>query len=199
MAAAFICCVLLCVALRKYRMLVNGMIVIAIVVAGAAILRPEQFSNTVAALTDTVIFKAKGPNEGLLGSRLSPWQAAIDSIRNHFWFGTGFGTSDNGQDATEELGKFSTMVATSAEHGSSYLEILTWVGMVGVLPFVVLIVILLRKVVETVVWMRRHGHAGWNVACLPGGLAVRSGLSPLRFLLEPCLYFRGLRASAGDC
>lgn len=187
MAAAFICCVLLCVALRKYRMLVNGMIVIAIVVAGAAILRPEQFSNTVAALTDTVIFKAKGPNEGLLGSRLSPWQAAIDSIRNHFWFGTGFGTSDNGQDATEELGKFSTMVATSAEHGSSYLEILTWVGMVGVLPFVVLIVILLRKVVETVVWMRRTGNA-YHPA-VPLAMVMLAGM--LHACLEDWLFAPG--------
>jgi O-antigen ligase len=158
MAAAFICCGLLCVALRRYRMLINGIVVISIVVAAAAILQPERFSETVAALTDTVIFKGKDPSEGLLQSRLSPWQAAVDSIHNHFWFGTGFGTSDNGLDATENVGKFSTVVAASSEHGSSYLAILTWVGMVGVLPFVLLIVTLLRKVVETVVWMRRTGN-----------------------------------------
>ena len=116
-------------ALRKYRLLVNGMVVIALSSPAAAILRPEAFSNTLAAVTDTVIYKAKGPNDGLLASRLSPWQDAVDSIRNHFWFGTGFGTSDNGQDATEELGKFSTLVATSAEHGSSYLAFyLGWDG-----------------------------------------------------------------------
>jgi len=155
MVAAFFCCGVLCVALRKYRMLINGILVIAIVVAGAAILRPEEFSNTVTALTDTVIFKGKGPSEGLLASRQSPWQATVDSIHNHFWFGTGFGTSDNGEDATESVGKFSTLVSASAEHGSSYLAIVSWVGMVGVLPFVMLMVSLLRKVVKTVVWMRR--------------------------------------------
>lgn len=187
MAAAFICCVLLCVALRKYRMLVNGMIVIAIVVAGAAILRPEDFSNTVAALTDTVIFKGKGPNEGLLGSRLTPWQAAIDSIHNHFWFGTGFGTSDNGQDVTADVGKFSTLVATSAEHGSSYLEILTWVGMVGVLPFLMLMMTLLRKVVETVVWMRRTGNA-YHPA-VPLAMVVLAGM--LHAGLEDWLFAPG--------
>jgi O-antigen ligase len=158
MAAAFICCVLLCVALRKYRMLTNGIIVIAIVVAGAAILQPEEFSNTVSAVIDTVIFKGNGPSDGLLASRQSPWQASLDSIRNHFWFGTGFGTSDNGQDATESLGRFATNVAASSEHGSSYLAILSWVGMVGVLPFVVLILVLLRKIAVTVAWMRRTGN-----------------------------------------
>ena len=158
MAAAFICCGLLCLALRKYRMLINGIVAIAIIVAAAAILQPEKFSETVAALTDTVIFKGKDPSEGLLASRRSPWQAATDSIHNHFWFGTGFGTSDNGQDATDSLGKFSTVVAASSEHGSSYLAIITWVGMVGVLPFVLLMVTLLRKVVETLWWMRRTGN-----------------------------------------
>ncbi len=158
MATAFICCGLLCVALRKYRMLINGVVVIAIVVAAAAILQPEEFSRTLAALTDTVIFKGKDPSEGLLASRRSPWQGAADSIHNHFWFGTGFGTSDNGQDATEDVGKFSTVVAASSEHGSSYLAIVTWVGIVGVLPFAMLMLTLLRKVVETVVWMRRTGN-----------------------------------------
>jgi len=186
MAASFICCVALCLALRKYRMLMNGVVVIAILVAGAAILRPEDFSRTVAALTDTVIFKGKDPSEGLLGSRLSPWQAAVDSIHNHFWFGTGFGTSDNGQDATE-VGKFSTVVAASSEHGSSYLAIITWVGMVGVLPFVMLMVILLRKVVETVVWMRRTGNA-YHPA-VPLAMVVLAGM--LHAALEDWLFAPG--------
>ena len=187
MAAAFICCVLLCVALRKYRMLMNGIIVIAIIVAGAAIFQPEEFSNTVTALTDTVIFKGKDPSEGLLGSRLSPWQAAVDSIHNHFWFGTGFGTSDNGQDATEDVGKFSTLVAASSEHGSSYLAIITWVGMVGVLPFVLLMVTLSRKVVETVVWMRRTGNA-YHPA-VPLAMVVFAGM--LHAALEDWLFAPG--------
>jgi len=187
MAAAFICCVLLCVALRKYRMLMNGVIVIAIIVAGAAIFQPEEFSNTVTALTDTVIFKGKDPSEGLLGSRLSPWQAAVDSIHNHFWFGTGFGTSDNGQDATEDVGKFSTLVAASSEHGSSYLAIITWVGMVGVLPFVLLMVTLSRKVVETVVWMRRTGNA-YHPA-VPLAMVVLAGM--LHAALEDWLFAPG--------
>jgi O-antigen ligase len=139
-------------------MLINGIVVISIVAAAAAILQPEKFSETVAALTDTVIFKGKDPSEGLLQSRLSPWQAAVDSINNHFWFGTGFGTSDNGQIATESLGNFSTVVAASSEYGCSYLAIISWVGMVGVLPFLMLLFVLLRRIFQTVVWMRRTGN-----------------------------------------
>ncbi len=159
MAAAFIACGLLCVVLRKYRMLTNGIVVIAIIVAAAAIFQPEEFAETADALTSSVIFKGKDPSAGLLASRDSPWQAAVDSIHEHFWFGAGFGTSDNGQDATENVGKFSTLVATSSEHGSSYLAILSWVGIIGVLPFLLLLLVLLRKIVETIVWMRRTGNA----------------------------------------
>jgi O-antigen ligase len=139
-------------------MLTNGIVVIAIIVAAAAIFEPEQFAETADALTSSVIFKGKNPSDGLLASRESPWQDAFDSIHKHFWFGTGFGTSDNGQDATENVGKFSTIVAASSEHGSSYLAIVSWVGMVGVLPFVMLMLVLLRKIVDTVVWMRRTGN-----------------------------------------
>ncbi len=158
MASSFIACGLLCLALRKYRMLINGVVVIAIVVAAAAIFQPEEFSQTADSLTSSVIFKERNSGDSLLASRASPWQAAVDSIHEHFWFGAGFGTSDNGQDATDNLGKFSTMVATSSEHGSSYLAILSWVGIVGVLPFILLLLVLFRKIVETVVWMRRTGN-----------------------------------------
>jgi O-antigen ligase len=109
-------------------------------------------------LTASVVFKGKDPRLGLLSSRQSPWQAAMESIREHFWFGTGFGTSDTGQDVTAELGTFSSTYAVATEHGSSYLAIITWVGMLGVLPFLLLVLILFRKVVETVLWMVRTGN-----------------------------------------
>ena len=157
-AAAFIACGLLCVALRKYRMLIDGIVVIAIIVAAAAIFEPEEFAQRAEALTSSVIFKGKSSNDGLLASRESPWQDTVDSINKHFWFGAGFGTSDNGQDATENVGQFSTVVAASSEHGSSYLAIVSWVGMVGVLPFAMLLLVLLWKIVETISWMRRTGN-----------------------------------------
>src|SRR5262249_25482422 len=145
----FLSCSLLCVALRKYKLLMQGLTAIIIVTAASAIVRPEAYSDTVSSLTNTVIFKRKDDSAGILESRLSPWQRAMDSIQEHFWFGTGFGTSDNGQEAGDHLGKFSSTAATSTEFGSSYLAITTWVGVLGVVPFFLLLLILLKKIVQT--------------------------------------------------
>ncbi len=156
MAAALLSCGLLCLALRRYRLFMLGVVTIVIFVTAAAILRPEAFSRTVSSLTSTLVYKGMDPALGVLGSRKSPWQDAVDSIRNHFWFGTGFGTSDNGRDlAKDAVGNFSTVSAASGEHGSSYLAITTWVGIAGLLPFLMLLFALLRRVVQTVVWMFR--------------------------------------------
>lgn len=153
MAAAFLSCGLLCLALRRYRLLMQGIVIISILVAADAILQPEAFSRTVSSLTSTVIYKSKDPGDGFLASRRNPWQNAVEAIHNHFWFGTGFGTSDNVQDIAAKLGNFSTFSAVSAEHGSSYLAVTTWVGMLGVLPFLALLLVLVKKVVQSVAWM----------------------------------------------
>jgi O-antigen ligase len=158
MLSAFLSCGLLCLALRRYRMLGQGVVILAIVAASSAIIQPEEFSKTVSAITASVVYKGKDPAAGMLASRSSPWQETIDSIRDHFWFGTGFGTSDTGQDATEDVGKFSSTSAASTEHGSSYLAIASWVGMMGVLPFFLLVAALLGKIVQTVVWMVKTGE-----------------------------------------
>jgi O-antigen ligase len=158
MVAALLSCGLLCLVLRRYRLMAQGIGVIVILVAAAAILQPEALSRTVSSLTASLVYKSKDERLGLLASRESPWQHAIDTISNHFWFGTGFGTADKVRDPTEDLEKFSSSTATSAEHGSSYLAITTWVGMFGVLPFFVLLLVLLRKVIQTFVWMLRTGN-----------------------------------------
>ncbi|HEX3741619.1 MAG TPA: O-antigen ligase family protein [Terriglobales bacterium] len=158
MVAAFVSCALLCSVLRRYRLLVQGLVVIVIVAAASAILRPEAYSNTISSFTNRVVFKAKDASGSLFESRQTPWQQAIDSIQNHLWFGTGFGTSDNGQEPTDHVGKFSTVASISTEFGSSYLAITTWVGLLGVLPFLMLVLVLLNKIVQTVRWMIRTGN-----------------------------------------
>lgn len=155
MAAALVSCGVLCLALRRYKSLAQGIVVIAIVVSATAIFHPETYSNTVTSLTNHVVFKGKDLDEGLLASRQLPWQQAVNSIQDHVWFGTGFGTSDNGEDAADHLGRFSTTVAASTEHGSSYLAIATWVGITGVLPFLILLLMILKRVLRIVVWMGR--------------------------------------------
>jgi O-antigen ligase len=153
--AALISCALLCVALRKYAMLAQGVAVIVILAATSAIFQPAAFSRTISSITSTVVYKGKDPAQGMLGSRTSPWQDTMDAIRGHLWFGTGFGTSDTGHDPTDNLGRFASSSAVTTEHGSSYLEIVAWVGVVGLLPFALLLAVLLGKALRTALWMYR--------------------------------------------
>jgi O-antigen ligase len=157
-AACLLACGLLCVCLRRYMVLVQGVVILAILIAGAAIIQPEAFSRSISSVTADVVYKGKGPSEGLLGSRKSPWQDTMEAIRDHYWFGTGFGTSDTGLDPTDKLGKFASTTTTSKEHGSSYLEIFEWVGIVGFLPFLLLLVVLVSAILRTMWWMFKSAN-----------------------------------------
>ena len=174
MLSAFITSVLVCVALHRYKLLAQGMVILAIFAAASAIIQPESFSRTVAAISSDVVFKGKDPKGGILASRTSPWQDTMDTIRNHFWFGTGFGTSDTGQDATESLGSFSTSSLASSEHGSSYFAIAAWVGMLGILPFFLMLAGLAGKVIQTVLWMSRTGNPAHPA--VPLAMVVLAGM-----------------------
>ncbi len=165
MLAAFVSSSLLCLALRRYKLLMQGFGLVVILTAIMAIIQPETLFRMVPAVTSDVVFKGADPEKGLLYSRTSPWENAMDSIRKHFWFGTGFGTSDKG----ESVGAVHLDVTTgqtSSEHGSSYLAITEWVGMAGVLPFMLLLIILLGKVVQAVRWMYRTGDPAHGMAPL---------------------------------
>ncbi len=161
LAAAFISCGLMCLALRRYKLLGQGVLIILIIVTSSAILDPAAFSKTVTALTDKVVYKGKDPGLGMFASRETPWQTATDSIRKHFWLGSGFGTTDNGQDASQYVGQyghFATSERVTSENGSSYLAIVTWVGMLGVMPFFLLLLALVGNIIRTVRWMWNTGN-----------------------------------------
>lgn len=158
MSAAFLSSAVLCLALRQYKLLGRGIVILLIIVAFSAIFNPDAFSRTIDALTSTVIYKGQDPGAGVFASRQTPWQGAMQSIHNHFWFGSGFGTTDNGQDASELLGRYNNLATsegTTSENGSSYLSILSWVGVLGVVPFGLLLLSLLGKILRTIVWMLR--------------------------------------------
>lgn len=173
-AAALLSCGLLCLALRKYRLFVQGLGILIILVAAIAILQPESFSKMISTVSTSVVYKSQDPTRGLLASRESPWQDAVKTIRANFWFGTGFGTTDNGQDATELLGQFSTTQGVTAENGSSYLAILTWVGMLGVVPFLVLLLAIMGKIYRTLSWMFRTGSP--SHPAIPLAMVLVAGL-----------------------
>ena len=48
-------------------------------------------------MTDAVLYKGH-KEEGVLGSRRTPWEKTGASIKEHPLFGTGYGTSPTGED-----------------------------------------------------------------------------------------------------
>jgi hypothetical protein len=155
--AGFISCGLLCLLLRKYKLFLQGVVLLLIVITAAAIFNPEAFSGAVSGMTNSVLYKDKDPNQGLFASRRAPWQGAIDSIHRHLWFGSGFGTTDTGQDASAHLSNFATTTDSTSENGSSYLTIVSWVGIVGVVPFAFVLLSLMNKILRTLLWMIHTG------------------------------------------
>jgi O-antigen ligase len=172
MVAALISSGLLLLPLRKYSLIAKGVIVVAILVSAGAIVEPENFLNMVSSVMTSVVYKDRGSN--LLASRESPWQAATDSISKHPWFGTGIGTTKTTDNANVHLAMFSSSAAVTTENGSSYLAILVGLGILGAIPFFLLLLLLLGKIGRTVVWMLRTGRA--NHPAVPIAAVLAAGL-----------------------
>ena len=155
LAAALVSCGLLCLALRKPKMFIEGMVALTIVLAATAIFRPEIITST----TSSVRYKGADEQRGILASRQSPWHAAMDNIRDHPWFGSGLGTTADGEDPAGGHATFPSTAAVTAAHGSSYLSLLSGVGMLGAVPCGLLLFMLLNKIWRAIIWMRTSGSA----------------------------------------
>ena len=195
-AAALLSFGLLTLGLRRYKLFVQSLCAVVILVASVAVLQPEAFSNYITSFTNDFVYKRGVGNDdvGILASRESRWQAATDSIRDHFWFGTGLGTEDMGAQANEHHRTFGSTSDIMMEHGSSYLAIASWVGMVGALPFLMLLLALLRSTLRAFTWVWRTGNAAHPA--VPVALVVIAGLLHAGFedwLLAPgyylCVFF----------
>lgn len=159
--AACLSSMLLCVALRHYRLLVKGA---AVVLLGALLMvaispMPEVRSGggPIESLTDTFFYKGKRA-QGLFGSRESPWQRTSAAIRKHPWFGTGFGTSVTTVEQRPNDLSFESSQSTK-ETANSYLEIAEWTGLLGVTPFYFLTLLIVINVGRVGLWMRRTCNA----------------------------------------
>jgi O-antigen ligase len=156
--AAAVVVVMLCVCLRRQRLLVRGAFACVLFLATAAVVRPEQFSDFVIAATSNMVYKGK-PEMGLLGSRKNPWEETVAVIKEHPWLGSGFGTSDVGKStpgkSLDLLSGMYTGEGALREHGNSYLAITEYMGLVGVIPFVILLFLTVRMIVQMCSWMWR--------------------------------------------
>lgn len=206
LAATLGACGVLCLALRRYKLLGQGIVILLIIITSSAIFDAEGFSRTIAAVNDTVVYKGKDPSLGVFASRESPWQAALDSIQKHFWLGSGFGTTDNGQDASQYLdqyGHFATSEKVTSENGSSYLAIVTWVGLAGVVPFLFLLLVLGRNIARTVMWMWKTGnpsHPAVPLAMVMIAGLINAGLEDWLFAVGYylCVFFWSLAFILAD-
>jgi O-antigen ligase len=130
-------------ALRRYRLLIEGAVVLVILVSAVSIFRPKSLPNFFSA----VVYK--NASEGVLTSRLAPWQKSLDDISDNPWFGTGLGTTADGP-SDEGESRFHSSSSLTAENGSSYLALLAGAGIVGSLPSFGLLLVLIGQVIRTV-------------------------------------------------
>lgn len=170
--AATFSCALLFMGLRRYRALITAIGIALVLVSTAVILRPERVFETASTVGSELVYKNLQKTD-LLASRQSTWQEAVDTIHSHFWFGTGFGTADK-ENSSDHLEKFSSSSEAKAEYGSSYLKILAWVGVLGVWPFVLLLLVLIGKVLQTVLWMLHTGNP--SHPAIPLAMVVVAGM-----------------------
>jgi O-antigen ligase len=165
--------VIFCVCLHQYKLLLKIVALVLFLVAITGMLDPESLNRQIGDLTDAVLYKGhKG--EGVLGSRRTPWDQSVTMIKEHPLFGTGYGTSPTGLDPGLSFGTLTSSAETAREHGSSYMTIAEWVGLLGVLPFVALIAVTASNVWKVCGCMRRTADPSHY--SIPLAMVVLSGL-----------------------
>jgi O-antigen ligase len=181
-AGAVIASCLICVSLRQNRLLLKGVaagIVIAICVA--IILPPELDDLNVNSGSFASAFLYKGKeDQGFLGSRIGPWRETWKVIRDKPWFGSGFGTSAITADMTKmDYAPHHIDAWVIREHGNSYLAILEWTGLLGVVPFYFLAALSAANAGRVFLWVRRSSDA--FSPALPAAAIIVAGLVDAMF------------------
>lgn len=154
-AAAVVSCILLCLSLRRYGLLLPGTC-IALLLAGFVATTVPLHQRPADSLTS--VFLYKGHREGgLLASRRSIWDDTVSAIKGHPWLGSGFGTSRTSSDVVVQPGSVESLREATREHGNSYLAITEWVGLVGDIPFFALAILIAVNVGRVLVRTTRTG------------------------------------------
>jgi O-antigen ligase len=151
--------ILVLVSLRRYRLLVKGIALAVVLAMFVTLFIPRaadsQSLDGSESLASTFIYKGKR-EQGVFGSRRGVWQQTWDVVREKPWFGSGFGTSSVTEDLTKlQYAEHHIDSWVIREHGNSYLAIIEWTGLLGVLPFYVLIGMALMYVRSACTWVRR--------------------------------------------
>jgi O-antigen ligase len=166
---------LLTFALRRQRLLLQCAFAAFFFLALMAVVKPSRVNELVSSFTGRILYKQQGNHHGLFGSRLSPWAETLSVVKRHPWFGSGFGTSDLGELRPESpASSIYTLEGTNREHGNSYLALAEYLGILGAVPFLALLLMLIGMLARVYRWVRRTGNPHhW---CIPFALVVIAGL-----------------------
>ena len=193
--AALVSSAVLCVGLRRYRLFITGLVLasLAAPMVVAFVPLPAATYSDDGSLTSRFVYKGKR-EAGILASRKTVWEKTFSSLREHPWFGTGFGTSGTAYDKVQAVESFSSSGQITREHGNSYLEILEWVGWLGVAPFATLLLTVAVHIVRVFAWMRRTGtpfSPAVPLAAFLAGALVHAGFEDWLFAVgyHTCVLF----------
>jgi O-antigen ligase len=162
-AAAAVSSLLVCLSLRQYRLIAKGAAASVVLATFAFVFVPLPQETPTVSGSESIasVFLYKGrPEQGLMGSRRGPWDQTWTVIRDHPWFGSGFGTSLTTNDWSQLVpvrSHFDSRV--NREHGNSYLAIAEWVGLLGVVPFYFLLTLIILNAHKVLVRVHRGENA----------------------------------------
>jgi O-antigen ligase len=167
-----------CICLRQYKLLAQVAALVLFLIAVTGVFASGKLETKLGDMRDAVLYKGHN-EEGVIGSRRTPWEQSIASIKEHPLFGTGYGTSPTGEDPRFAFGRFASSAETSREHGSSYMTIAEWVGLLGGVPFVALLAVTVSNLWKVCAWMNRTRDP--RHYSIPLAMVVVAGLAHAAF------------------
>jgi O-antigen ligase len=163
------------VALRRHRRLLQVAFASVLFFAFMAVVNPSHANELFSSVVGKVLYKEPHAGQGIFESRISPWAGTLSAVRHHPWFGSGFGTSEMGDLRTDSpRSSIYTIEGTNREHGSSYLALAEYLGLLGSVPFVFLVLMLVPMIFKVWRLMRRTASACHY--SIPLALVVIAGL-----------------------
>ncbi|MGH9515488.1 MAG: O-antigen ligase family protein [Terriglobales bacterium] len=178
-AGAGVACFIVCIAKRQYRLMIGGIAASLAIAALTAVLIPQPAgmveNSGPQSISSLFLYKGK-PSADLMASRRGPWDQTVTVIKQHPWFGSGFGTSVTEQSSTyfELTRKRFVDSRMIREHGNSYLAIAEWSGLLGVFPFYLLIGTTALQARAALMRLRRSGNV--FAPAVPAAAIIVAGL-----------------------
>lgn len=166
---------LFAIAMRQQRILLQCAFLGFFFLTVMAVVDPSHVNELASSVTGKVLYKERGTVHGVFASRVSPWSQTLSVVKRHPWFGSGFGTSDLGNLRPDSASSsVYTKEGTNREHGNSYLALAEYLGILGAMPFLVLLLMLLRTLARVYRWMRKTRNPFHY--CIPFALVASAGL-----------------------